>query len=175
MVHNLAISAVDPLNLAATLVPGYGEARWAMLLGRAASPFLRAGIRLGWGAERGLVGTAALQPLEWGLSRWEQTDFTLADALRNTLSGAVRRLSALPAENFKLRDRGHIRLGNFADIVVFDPATIADHATYDDPRELATGVRDVFVNGVAIVRDGVSTGARPGRFVQGPGAPDAAP
>jgi N-acyl-D-amino-acid deacylase len=93
----------------------------------------------------------------------------------DTLPDAVRRLSALPAENFKLRDRGHVRLGNFADLVVFDPATIADHATYDDPRQFATGVRDVVVNGVSIVRDGVSTGARPGRFVQGPGVPDAAP
>jgi N-acyl-D-amino-acid deacylase len=93
----------------------------------------------------------------------------------DTLPDAVRRLSALPAENFKLKDRGHVRLGNFADLVVFDPATIADHATYDDPRKFATGVRDVVVNGVAIVSDGVSTGARPGRFVQGPGAADAAP
>jgi N-acyl-D-amino-acid deacylase len=87
----------------------------------------------------------------------------------DTLSSAIRRLSALPADNFKLRDRGHIKKDYFADIVVFDPATIADHATYDSPRQFATGVKDVVVNGTEIVRDGAVTGAKPGRFVRGPG------
>ena len=87
----------------------------------------------------------------------------------DTLPSAIRRLSALPAENFKLSDRGHLKTGYYADVVVFDPATIADHATYDDPREFATGVRDVVVNGTEIVRDGAPTGAKPGRFVRGPG------
>ncbi|HEY6895410.1 MAG TPA: D-aminoacylase [Rhodanobacteraceae bacterium] len=87
----------------------------------------------------------------------------------DTLPSAIRRLSALPAENFKLRDRGRLKTGYFADVVVFDPATIADHATYDDPRQFATGVRDVVVNGTEIVRDGAPTGAKPGRFVRGPG------
>jgi len=87
----------------------------------------------------------------------------------DTLPSAVRRLSALPADNFKLRDRGYLKTGYYADVVVFDPATIADHATYDDPREFSTGVRDVVVNGVEIVRDGKHTGAKPGRFVTGPG------
>ena len=87
----------------------------------------------------------------------------------DTLPDAVRRLSALPADNFKLRDRGYLKTGYYADVVVFDPATIADHATYDDPRKFATGVGDVVVNGVEIVRDGRPTGAKPGRFVTGPG------
>jgi N-acyl-D-amino-acid deacylase len=87
----------------------------------------------------------------------------------DTLASAVHRLSALPADNFKLRDRGHLKTGYYADVVVFDPATIADHATYDDPRQFATGVRDVVVNGTEIVRDGAPTGAKPGRFVHGPG------
>jgi N-acyl-D-amino-acid deacylase len=87
----------------------------------------------------------------------------------DTLANAVRRLSGLPADNFKLRDRGYLKTGYYADVVVFDPATIADHATYDDPREFATGVSTVIVNGTEIVRDGQPTGARPGRFVTGPG------
>jgi len=87
----------------------------------------------------------------------------------DTLPSAVRRLSALPADNFKLRERGYLKTGYYADVVVFDPATIADHATYDDPREFSTGVLDVVVNGVEIVRDGKHTGATPGRFVTGPG------
>jgi N-acyl-D-amino-acid deacylase len=91
------------------------------------------------------------------------------DGKVDTLPDAVRRMSALPADNFKLRDRGYLKTGYYADVVVFDPATIADHATYDDPRKFATGVRDVFVNGVEIVHDGGPTGAKPGRFVTGPG------
>jgi N-acyl-D-amino-acid deacylase len=87
----------------------------------------------------------------------------------DTLADAVHRLSALPADNFKLHDRGYLKTGYFADVVVFDPATIADHATYDDPRKFATGVADVVVNGVEIVREGHVTGAKPGRFVTGPG------
>ncbi|HZP67513.1 MAG TPA: D-aminoacylase [Rudaea sp.] len=86
-----------------------------------------------------------------------------------TLADAVRRLSALPAHNLKLKDRGELRAGDFADIVVFDPATIADHATYDHPQQFATGVRDVFVNGVEVIRNGESTGAKPGQVVRGPG------
>ena len=93
----------------------------------------------------------------------------------DTLPDAIRRLSALPADNFKLKDRGHLKLGYYADLVVFDPATIADHATYDDPREFASGVADVVVNGVEIVRDGKPTGAKPGRFVTGPGYRAASP
>jgi len=87
----------------------------------------------------------------------------------DTLADAVRRLSALPADNFKLRDRGYLKAGYYADVVVFDPTTIADHATYDAPRQFSTGVDDVLVNGVEIVRDGKHTGAKPGRFVVGPG------
>ncbi|MFI4969491.1 MAG: amidohydrolase family protein [Lysobacterales bacterium] len=87
----------------------------------------------------------------------------------DTLADAVRRLSALPADNFKLKDRGYLKDGYYADIVVFDPDTIADHATYDDPRQYASGVDDVVVNGVEVVRKGRHTGAKPGRFVRGPG------
>src|SRR3546814_6878049 len=75
----------------------------------------------------------------------------------------------LPAANWKLADRGCLEPGCFADIVVFDPATIADHATYAAPQQYATGVDHVFVNGVQVLRDGEHTGATPGRVVRGPG------
>lgn len=86
-----------------------------------------------------------------------------------SLEEGIHRLTGLPAANWKLRDRGCLRVGCYADIVVFDPATIADHATYDDPRQYATGVGEVFVNGVQVLRDGEHTGAKPGRVVRGPG------
>ncbi len=86
-----------------------------------------------------------------------------------TLADAVRRLSSLPAHNLKLRDRGELKSGAYADIVIFDPATIADHATFDKPHQFATGVRDVFVNGVQVLRSGEHTGAKSGQVVRGPG------
>ncbi|MFL6591892.1 MAG: amidohydrolase family protein [Luteimonas sp.] len=85
------------------------------------------------------------------------------------LQEGIHRLTGLPAQNWKLRDRGCLAPGCFADIVVFDPATIADHSTYAKPQQYATGVSDVFVNGVQVLRDGEHTGARPGRVVRGPG------
>ena len=85
------------------------------------------------------------------------------------LGDAIRRITALPAQNFKLKDRGCLKPGCYADVTVFDPATIADHATFDKPAQYATGVRDVFVNGVQVLKDGEHTNARPGRVVRGPG------
>jgi N-acyl-D-amino-acid deacylase len=85
------------------------------------------------------------------------------------LEDAIRKLTSLPAENLELTRRGALRPGYFADIVVFDPATIADHATFDAPHQYATGVQHVFVNGVQVLRDGEHTGALPGRVVRGPG------
>lgn len=86
-----------------------------------------------------------------------------------TLPDAIRRLTRLPAANWKLRDRGCLDPGCHADIVIFDPARIADHATFAEPRRFATGVRDVFVNGVQVLANGEHTGARPGQVVRGPG------
>ena len=85
------------------------------------------------------------------------------------LQEAVRRLSSLPAQNLKLRNRGKLSMGYVADVVIFDPATIADHATYEKPHQYSTGVIDVFVNGVQVIKDGEHTGALPGRVVRGPG------
>ena len=85
------------------------------------------------------------------------------------LEEAVRRLTSFPAENLKLVDRGRLAPGYYADVVAFDPETIQDHATFEEPHQLATGMVHVFVNGTAVLRDGEHTDARPGRFVRGPG------
>jgi N-acyl-D-aspartate/D-glutamate deacylase len=86
-----------------------------------------------------------------------------------TLQDAIRRLTRQPAESFKLKDRGCLDKGCFADIVVFDPAKINDLATFDKPFQYAVGVKDVFVNGVQVLRDGEHTNAKPGQVVHGPG------
>jgi N-acyl-D-amino-acid deacylase len=85
------------------------------------------------------------------------------------LEEAIRRLTRLPASNWKLRDRGCLDPGCHADLVVFDPATISDHSTFEKPMVFATGVSDVFVNGVQVLRAGEHTGATPGQVVRGPG------
>jgi len=85
------------------------------------------------------------------------------------LPEAIRRLSALPATNLGLDHRGFLKEGMFADVVVFDPATIADHATFEKPQQYATGVKHVFVNGTHVIKDGEHTGAKPGRALWGPG------
>lgn len=85
------------------------------------------------------------------------------------LQQAVYKLSKLPATNLKLQKRGELKEGYYADVVVFDPNTVIDHATYDKPHQYATGVEDVFVNGIQVVKNGTHTNAKPGRFLKGPG------
>ncbi|HOA72294.1 MAG TPA: D-aminoacylase [Phycisphaerae bacterium] len=85
------------------------------------------------------------------------------------LEEAIRRLTSLPAANLKLRNRGRLAPEYFADVVVFDPVTVRDNATFDRPHQYATGVAHVFVNGEQVIRDGEHTGALPGRVVRGPG------
>jgi N-acyl-D-amino-acid deacylase len=85
------------------------------------------------------------------------------------LEEAVRRLASLPAQNLSLENRGLLKEGYFADVVVFNPATIQDHATFGNPHQYSTGVEHVFVNGVQVLRNGEHTGAKPGRVVRGPG------
>ncbi len=85
------------------------------------------------------------------------------------LEEAIHRLTALPAERLNIRHRGRLEPGYFADLALFDPGAIQDHATYEDPHQYATGMRHVIVNGTPVLRDGEPTGATPGRFVRGPG------
>ena len=85
------------------------------------------------------------------------------------LEEAVRRLTSLPASNLKIQKCGLLKKGYFADVVIFDPAKIRDHATFENPHQLATGVVHVFVNGAQVLRDGEHTGATPGRVIRGPG------
>jgi dihydroorotase/N-acyl-D-amino-acid deacylase len=86
-----------------------------------------------------------------------------------TLEDAVRKASSAVATRLSLHDRGVLKAGMKADVIVFDPATIQDHATFERPHQLSTGVMHVFVNGVAVLRDGQHTGAKPGVVVRGPG------
>lgn len=85
------------------------------------------------------------------------------------LPEAIRRLTSLPASHLRLADRGMLRAGAFADVVIFDPVRVRDLATYAQPHQFAAGVCHVLVNGQLALRDGAPTGARPGRFVRGPG------
>jgi N-acyl-D-amino-acid deacylase len=86
-----------------------------------------------------------------------------------TLQEAIRKLAALPAQNLKIDRRGELKKGFFADVVVFDPATIQDHATFAEPQQYATGMLHVFVNGQQVLKNGEHTGATPGRALRGPG------
>lgn len=86
-----------------------------------------------------------------------------------TLAEAVRKLSGLAATNLELDRRGFLKEGLFADVVVFDPATIADRATFENPHQYAVGVKHVFVNGTQVLKDGEHTGSKPGRALWGPG------
>ena len=85
------------------------------------------------------------------------------------LEDAVRKMTSAVADRLGLRDRGRLAVGAYADVVVFDPATVADRATFTDPHQLSVGIRDVWVNGTRVLRDGTHTGATPGMIVDGPG------
>jgi N-acyl-D-amino-acid deacylase len=85
------------------------------------------------------------------------------------LEEAIRRLTSLSTTNLGIRDRGLLAEGYYADVVVFDPETISDHATFEEPHQYSTGVVHVLVNGTLVLADGEHTGATPGRVVRGPG------
>jgi N-acyl-D-amino-acid deacylase len=86
-----------------------------------------------------------------------------------SLEEAIRKLTSLPAGNLKIKNRGTLKPGFYADLAIFDPSKITDHATFDNPKQYASGMVHVFVNGVQVLKDGEHTGAFPGRFVRGPG------
>jgi N-acyl-D-amino-acid deacylase len=119
-------------------------------------------------AERGLVHPRAYGTYPRILGRYvrEKGYMSWEDAIRKSSSAVADRLG--------LRDRGLLRAGMYADVVVFDPETVIDKATYTDPHHLSVGIREVFVNGTAVLRDGKLTGALPGRRVNGPGFRDTA-
>jgi dihydroorotase/N-acyl-D-amino-acid deacylase len=85
------------------------------------------------------------------------------------LEDAIRKMTSAVADRLSLQDRGLVREGMLADLVVFDADKVSDRATYENPHQLSVGIREVFVNGVAVMRDGKHTGAKPGRIVRGPG------
>ena len=112
--------------------------------------------------------TALVHPRSYGsfarvLGKYARTDPVL------TLEDAVRKMTSATAQILGLRDRGLLKEGMFADIVIFDPATVIDNATFEKPHQLSSGIRDVFVNGVGVWRNGKHTGATPGRALRGPG------
>ncbi|MEN9569177.1 MAG: hypothetical protein RL172_408, partial [Bacteroidota bacterium] len=86
-----------------------------------------------------------------------------------TLQEAIRKLTKLSADKLHISKRGELKVGNYADVVIFDPAKIQDHASFEQPHQYATGMLHVFVNGVQVLKNGEHTNARPGRFVKGLG------
>jgi N-acyl-D-amino-acid deacylase len=119
-------------------------------------------------ANEGVFMLSSTHPRAYGnfarvLGKYARDDKTV------TLADAVRKLSGLPAANLGIARRGTVKVGNYADLAIFDPAKIADTATFAKPQSYAVGMRHVFVNGVQVLKDGEPTGAKPGRVVAGPG------
>ncbi len=133
-----------------------------------ALPFMSFGSDAGAPAAEGVFLKSSTHPRAYG-NFARLLGAYVREARIITLEEAVRKLTAQPAFHLKLKKRGYLYPGYYADIVVFDPATIADKATYENPHQYAVGVQHVFVNGVQVLRNGEHTGAMPGRFVRGPG------
>lgn len=133
-----------------------------------ALPWMSFGSDAGSQAPEGVFLKSSTHPRAYG-NVARLLGYYVRDQHATTLQDAVRRLTSLPATNLALKQRGSLKPGFYADVVVFDPATIRDNATFDKPQQLASGVADVFVNGVQVLKDGKHTGATPGRFVHGPG------
>lgn len=120
-------------------------------------------------APEGVFLKSSVHPRAYGSFARVLGKFTREEGLL-TLEQAVRKLAGLPAQTLGLKERGLIQEGYFADIAVFDPEKITDHATYENPHQYATGMVHVFVNGGQALENGEHTGATTGRFVKGPGA-----
>jgi dihydroorotase/N-acyl-D-amino-acid deacylase len=117
---------------------------------------------------QGILGQAHPHPRAYGtfpriLSKYVREEKALA------LEDAIRKFSALPAERMRLTDRGVLKQGMWADVVVFDPATVRDRATFDHPNQLSQGMEYVLVNGVPVIDQGQMTGKLPGKVLRGPG------
>jgi N-acyl-D-amino-acid deacylase len=119
-------------------------------------------------AAEGLFLKSSVHPRAYGSFARLLGEFVREEKLMS-LEEAIRKLTGLPAGNLRLPRRGLLKVGYFADVVVFDPEKIQDHATYEKPHQYATGMVHVLVNGVPVLRSGKHTGATPGRVVRGPG------
>lgn len=131
-------------------------------------PWVHFGSDAGSQAPEGVFLRSSTHPRAYGfvaqlLGKWVRQEQLIS------LPEAIQRLSAQPAEMLKLKGRGRLAEGFYADVVAFDAGTIIDHATYQKPLQYATGMRHVLVNGVQVLEDGAHTGAKPGRFLRGPG------
>jgi len=122
------------------------------------------GVDPAWAAERGPTHPRAYGTYTRVLGKYVREEGVL------TVEDAVRKMTSAVADRLGLRDRGLLRRGHFADVVIFNPETVGDRATFADPHQLSVGVRDVWVNGARVLADGAHTDAKPGVFVRGPGA-----
>jgi N-acyl-D-amino-acid deacylase len=122
------------------------------------------GLDPAWAAEKGPTHPRAYGTYPRVLGKYVREEKSLE------LEDAIRKMSSAVADRLDLRDRGQLRAGMFADVVVFNPDTVIDNSTIENPHQLSTGIEQVWVNGQQVIADGVHTGAKPGRFVKGPGA-----
>ncbi len=135
---------------------------------KAVLPWLSFASDAGAYAAQGKILQKPVHPRAYGTFARVLGQYVRQDKLMD-LAEAIRKLSGLPAKNLKLKQRGLLLEGYFADVVVFDPDTIIDKATFDQPHQLAVGMQQVFVNGTQVLKNGQHTGKLPGRFVHGPG------
>jgi N-acyl-D-amino-acid deacylase len=171
-----AARAADPRDVAMDLVLE-DESRVGMVIFMASAENLRREVCLPWmsfGSDAGSLAPEGVflrsqpHPRSYGTFARVLGRFVREERAA-PLEDVIRRMTGFPAANLKLDRRGLLRPGYFADVVVFDPGAVADHATYTEPHVYATGVAHVLVNGASVLRDGEHTGARPGRVVFGPG------
>ncbi len=135
---------------------------------KAALPWMSFGSDEGAYAPEGVFLLSGAHPRSYGTFARVLGKYARDENLMS-LTEAIRRLTSFPAENLNIRNRGRLQEDFYADIVIFDPDAITDHATYATPHKLATGITHVFVNGEHVLKDGEHTGATPGRIVRGPG------
>jgi len=135
---------------------------------KVARPWVSFGSDAEASAPEGVFLNSSTHPRAYGTFVRVLGKFARDDAVIS-LQEAIRKMTSLPAANIGIRERGSLAEGFYADVVVFDPATVRDHATFEEPLQYATGVEHVFVNGEHVLKDGEHTGATPGRVVRGPG------
>jgi N-acyl-D-amino-acid deacylase len=135
---------------------------------KVAKPWVSFGSDAEASAPEGIFLNSSTHPRAYGTFARVLGKFARDDGVI-TLQEGIRKMTSLPAANIGIRERGSLVEGYYADVVIFDPATVRDHATFEEPLKYATGVEHVFVNGEQVLKDGEHTGATPGRVVRGPG------